>query len=228
MNDKTEDAMKVQLTAHRARLDGKEYRVIQPRHDLRQATLRDGKSCFILRMSRECVWQFAAVWELASRSPRSIIYLPIRRNPLALDSVQWQGDYRPLDLVLVDHSLQLRPSAWPRIRAQLRDGQPESAEFSTTALRERADQPRNPRLHDRENLDRFVHHVYAETLFLTGSKAVFADTVGEFSRVADHPSVHPDFETYCGEFDVVDKPRWPVDVTELFIGHTELWPPTPA
>ncbi len=220
--------MKFRLAVHRAQLGGKEYRVVQPRPDLSQATLRDGNGCFVLRLSRDTVWQFAALWELASRSPRSIIYLPMRRNPLATDSVQWQGDYRPLDLVLVHHSMQLRPSTWPQIRAQLRDGRPETAEFSARAMRERSDQPRNPRLQDRDNLDRFVHHVYAETLFLTGSHAVFADTVGEFSRVADHPDVHPEFETYCGEFDLVDKPRWPVDVTELFIGHTELWPSSPV
>lgn len=91
-------------------------------------------------------------------------------------------------------------------------------------MRTRLDQD-YPQLRHRENRDRFVHHVHAGTLFLTGSAAMFGLVVAEFAEVASHPRAHPTASPleYCAEFDVVDKPRWPVDVAEMFIGHTENW-----
>jgi hypothetical protein len=216
-------AVKLRLTVHHVRLGAQEYRVLQPRPTPCHATLRDGRTCFILRLDRETAWQFAAIWELATRSPRSIVYLPMRRNQLSDDDSDWQAELRPLDLVVVHHSLRLRPSTWPQIRNHLGAGHSHTADIPKRVLRARDQQPWNPRFAYRENLDRFVHHVYAETLFLTGSTPVFGATVGEFTHVADHPDTHPEWRAYCAEFDIVAKPRWPVDVTELFIGHTEAW-----
>lgn len=215
-------AVKLRLTVRHARLDGRDFRIIQPRVTPPHATLRDADGSFLLRLDRATAWQFAAFWELAARSPRSIVHLPIRANALAFDS-GWQQDMAPLDLLLVHHRVQLRPSAWPRIRARLDTGRPHTADLANVSLRDR-DEPWDPRLAHRANRDRFVHHVYARTLMLTASTPVFANVVGCFTRVADHPDAHTPSQAYCSEFDVVDRPRWPCDVTELFIGHTEAWP----
>ncbi|WP_327151570.1 hypothetical protein [Nocardia sp. NBC_01329] len=217
-------AMKLRLTVHRVQFGTRNYRIIQPRPIPVHATLRDAHGCFHLRVDRTTAWQFAGLWELLARSPRSILYFPIRRNAMADDAVDWQANLAPLDLVLVHHSLQLRHSVWPQIRRHLGAGRAQTVNVSDEAIRIRAEQD-YPQLGYRENLDRFEHRVYAETLFLTGSAAMFGSVVGEFSHVADHSCDHTELPPlrYCAEFDLVDKPRWPVEVTELFIGHTENW-----
>ncbi|MEV4598342.1 hypothetical protein AB0K15_13120 [Amycolatopsis sp. NPDC049253] len=216
--------MKLRVTRHQVWIGSRQYRVVRPRPLPLHATLRDAQTCFHLRLDQATAWQFAGLWELAARSPSSIVHLPLRGNALDTES-GWQAEMPALDLVLVHHSLQLRPSAWPQIRRSLGAGRPQTVDLPDEALRTRLDQE-YPQLRYRENRDRFVHHLHAGTLFLTGSAAVFGLVVAEFGDVAGHPSAHPKTSPweYCAEFDVVDKPRWPVDVTEMFIGHTENWP----
>jgi hypothetical protein len=50
------------------------------------------------------------------RSPRSLVYLPVRSNRPPADEPWREG---PLDVVLVHASMQFRVSAWKEIRARL-------------------------------------------------------------------------------------------------------------
>ncbi|MFJ9041101.1 hypothetical protein ACIRF8_31595 [Streptomyces sp. NPDC102406] len=58
--------------------------------------------------------RIGALWTLAASSPRSLIHLPMRGNPVPSRELPEDGA-RQLDLVLLHHSLQFAPSRWKEV-----------------------------------------------------------------------------------------------------------------
>jgi hypothetical protein len=78
--------------------------------------------------------RIGTLWLLAARSPRSLVYLPMRTAPAA-PGIGWE-DEQPLDLVLAPSAVQLRPSRWKRLRERLNAGNA-PREFRTASVPER-------------------------------------------------------------------------------------------
>ena len=187
---------------HRARLDGQEFRVIRPARPVARATLRDRDTVFDLDVDAGAAVQLGLLWALAGRSPRSLVHLPLRANPLPAELAEDPAQPR-LDLVLLHHTLQFPPSRWPQLRARLGAGSPQTARLRDADAPDDATVDRAARRH-RENRDRFHQHIHAETLFITGSAALFRQTARRFLRLAaDGPGYltrYPNAQHYCEEF----------------------------
>lgn len=110
----------------------------------------------------------AMAWGLAARSPRSLIYLPLRAARPA-DSV---NESRLLDLVLLHHRLAFPVSRWKQVRARLGAGRPHRVTLPPWAFHRRpvADYWRRSYQGFRDHLR---WDVAADTLFLIGSREAF-------------------------------------------------------
>ncbi|MEY9863605.1 hypothetical protein ABH935_009258 [Catenulispora sp. GAS73] len=92
---------------------GREFRVIRAERLSRHLYVHAGRSYYEILADLGAGLDFAAAWALAMRSPRSLVYLPVRSNrPPQADP--WRE--RPLDVVFVHASMQFRVSAWTRDR----------------------------------------------------------------------------------------------------------------
>ncbi|MES4908867.1 MULTISPECIES: hypothetical protein [unclassified Streptomyces] len=177
----TRDSLRVKIAVQRVRLAGTEYRVIRPARPLRNGVLYKtssalGSSHYEMYVDRTDGRRIGTLWLLAARSPRSLVYLPLR-NTAPIEPIVDDG--QPLDLVLAPRTMQLRPSRWKRIREHLNAGNA-ARELRTASVPERdlpdleADYiiPDNPK---EANKFLFRKDVYAETLLLTGGTAAFRE-----------------------------------------------------
>ncbi|MDX3227631.1 hypothetical protein [Streptomyces sp. ME19-01-6] len=186
----TRDSLRVKIVVQRVRLAGTEYRVIRPARPLKNGALYNARGHYDMYVDRTDGRRIGTLWLLAARSPRSLVYLPMRTAPAA-PGTGWE-DEQPLDLVLAPRAVQLRPSRWKRIRKLLntanaprevrtasvpeRDLPDLEAEYSVPVDPEEANEvpPRK--------------HVYAETLLLTGGTAAFRQGAKEiFAVTKDGP-----------------------------------------
>ncbi|TDE33518.1 hypothetical protein E1295_38020 [Nonomuraea mesophila] len=173
----TRDSLRVKIAVQRVRLAGTEYRVIRPARPLKNGSLHKAGGHYEMYVDRTDGRRIGTLWLLAARSPRSLVYLPMRTAP-AVPGFGAEGE-QPLDLVLVPRAMQLRPSRWNRIRERLNAGNA-ARELRTASVPERdlpdieADDiiPDNPK-----EAKKFVlrKDVYAETLLLTGGTAGFRE-----------------------------------------------------
>ncbi|ADI09907.1 hypothetical protein SBI_06787 [Streptomyces bingchenggensis BCW-1] len=186
----TRDSLRVKIIVQKVRLAGTEYRVIRPAGPLRNGALYKTHSHYEMYVDRPDGRRIGALWLLAARSPRSLVYLPMRTAPTA-PGVGWE-DEQPLDLVLAPRTVQLRPSRWKRIRERLNVGNA-PRELRTASVPERdlpglkADCiiPDNPKAANDFLLRK---DVYAETLLLTGGTAAFREGAKEiFAVTKDGP-----------------------------------------
>ncbi|MEV5988841.1 hypothetical protein AB0L85_28185 [Streptomyces sp. NPDC052051] len=167
------DSLRVKIAVQRVRLAGTEYRVIRPARPLRNGALYKARGHYEMYVDRTDGRRIGTLWLLAARSPRSLVYLPMRTAPTFPG---WEGE-QPMDLVLAPRTMQLRPSRWKRIREHLNTGNA-ARELHTASVPERdlpdleADSsvPDNPKEADKFALRK---DVYAETLLLTGGTAAF-------------------------------------------------------
>ncbi|MFE3627612.1 hypothetical protein [Streptomyces goshikiensis] len=174
--------MKLPVTLHRPRLGPAEFNVIRPARTPDRALLLDADRYLNAYFDQEAAQLTAGLWALAASSPRSLIHLPIR--PKGAAGAPAPGPrQRPLDLVLLHHSLQFAPSRWKELRARLGAGRAHTvvmpgpdpdAEIDGTAP------------HHREDRDVFRQHVHSETLFMTGSARTFRDGAALFADLARH------------------------------------------
>lgn len=176
------------MLVHEARLGPDRFRVVRPARSLGQALLVDADRWLDFSLDAGSARTVAGLWLLAARSPRSLVHLPLRVNGSP-------GDGSRLDLVLLHHSLQFAPARWKELRTRLGPGRPHVAELPHA--RPEIDYAAR---HYRENRDLFHQHVHAETLFMTGSARLFAETVGHFLDIARHgPSAAGVDRHYCAE-----------------------------
>jgi hypothetical protein len=88
------------------RLRGDSHRVVRPARPITHASLYERRFGAQLSVNKAATVDLAFAWWLAARSPRSLIYLPLRSSRSSCGA-EYGG--RRLDLVLLHHSLQGRP-----------------------------------------------------------------------------------------------------------------------
>ncbi|MFC4111882.1 hypothetical protein [Nonomuraea zeae] len=164
--------------------------------------------------------RIGGLWMLASRSPRSLIHLPMRTNrPPAGETTG-----RRLDLVLMHHSLQFAPSRWKQVRGCLGPGRPQTVDLPQAGRTEAVPADHQAR-HHRENRDLFHQRLHAETLFMTGSAKVFRETAGLFLDVAGkgpgHVPLHPNAAHFCIELHSND--GFLGNAREIHIEYCDQW-----
>ncbi|NUU21663.1 MAG: hypothetical protein HOV68_09140 [Streptomycetaceae bacterium] len=184
------DGLRVKVAVQRVRVGTEEYRVISPARPLRNAVLNraynDGYDMYVDRTDGRRV---GTLLLLAARSPRSLVYLPLRANPPVPGS-GWDDHETPLDVVLAHRAVQFRASRWKRIRAVIRAGNT-PRELRTAAVPER-DLTVDGDIDWAVSGDRYVlrQHVHAETLVLSGAGGGFREAAREiFALAAQGPRV---------------------------------------
>ncbi|MER5635479.1 hypothetical protein ABT095_00795 [Kitasatospora sp. NPDC002227] len=215
--------MKLPVTIHQARLGASEFKVIRPARPLRHAALLDHDrylDCYLDQDAARCI---GALWALAATSPRALIHLPMRTNRLPSATLS-AADGRPLDLLLLHHTLQFAPARWKELRARLGPGRPRTVTLQAPPAVDSIDFEAR---HHRENRDVFHQHLHAETLFMTGSAKLFRETARHFLDLAQdgpgHAAAHPSSSHFCTEFHGTDGTLAPT-ARQLHIEYCEEWP----
>ena len=148
--------MRLRLTEFRPRTGPHTHRVVRPRTALRHTSLTAPDPIGLLLGDHDGLNTLAALFSFASRSPHTIVHVPLR-DGVPPD----EGWGERVDLVLAHHTLGLRPSQWPGLRRGLRQGTPLTA---------RTDEARTERdaqaWQDRRDRDDLRHTTHARTLFL--------------------------------------------------------------
>lgn len=150
------------------RLGDHRYRVVRPAQPPAFAGLREGRLGAQLCVDKHSAKLFALAWGLAARSPHTIVHLPLRASAAA-DPCDWG---RPLDLVLLHHSLAFPPSRWKEVRARLGADRPHTVTLPPGAWPSRPDADHHRTWH-REFRDHLRWTVAADTLVLTGSREAY-------------------------------------------------------
>ncbi|WP_329399856.1 hypothetical protein OHA45_34460 [Streptomyces lydicus] len=174
----TRDSLQLKITSQQVRLGGQEYRVISPAKPLKNGALYKTRSSYDMFVDRADGRRIGALWLLAARSPRSLVYLPTRTAAMEL-GIDFDREEKPLDLVLAHQAVQFRPSLWKKLRARITAGNA-PREVRTASVPER-DLPAETREinyvapSDPAHRNLLHQHVFAETLFLTGSTTAFRE-----------------------------------------------------
>ncbi|MFD5829919.1 hypothetical protein, partial [Lentzea sp. NPDC060358] len=147
------------------RLGKDEYRVVRPARSVAHAPLYEGYRGVESCVDKAAARVLALAWMFAMRSPRTLVYLPLRRSGHA-GCVH--GDGPMLDLVLMHHSLGFRLSRWKEVRARLGDGR-----LHTAVSRGLGAERDHEGLFHRENRDLLRGEVVGETAFVVGSGPAF-------------------------------------------------------
>ncbi|MFE0174603.1 hypothetical protein ACFWZ2_19985 [Streptomyces sp. NPDC059002] len=215
--------MRLPLTLHHARLGATEFKVIRPAGPLSRAALIDHDRHLDAYLDEDAARRLGGLWTLAATSPRALIHLPMRRNPLPSRALPEHAAHR-LDLVLLHHSLQFAPARWKELRNRLGPGRPRTVTLPDPSLASAAPVGHHGR-HHRENRDLFHQHRHAETLFMTGSAKVFRDTARHFLDVARHGPgyvpVHPNYPHFCTELHSNDGVLG--NAREIHIEYCDAW-----
>jgi hypothetical protein len=174
----------------RAGLDGREYRVIRPDRPASRLVMLDQSAWLAGYADRDAVKQLATLWSLAAASPRSIVYLPMRRNTSAYEG-------RSLDLVLSYASLQLRPSRWKALRARLGDGASHTVQIPDPGIDE--SELDYTRVYYREYRDTLAFDHASDTLFITGGRESFHRTAVHIRSMLSETIGHKHSDHLCVE-----------------------------
>ncbi|MFF4949932.1 hypothetical protein [Streptomyces chattanoogensis] len=175
----TRDSFRVKIAVQRVRLGDTEYRVIRPARPLKNGALHtkvgDMYQTFDMYVDRADGRRIGALWLLAARSPRSVVYLPMRTTP-SVPGIGWDNE-QPLDLVLAHPEIQLRPSRWKQLRTRINAAHaPRELRTASVPERDLPDLdgdyvvPDDPKKAEALTPHR---HVFADTLILTGGAAAF-------------------------------------------------------
>ncbi|WP_329519739.1 hypothetical protein [Spirillospora sp. NBC_01491] len=170
----------MRTTVHRVRLGLEEFRIIRAADPLTRARLvgqDPARGGLQMNVDAGAARYIGMLWLLAARSPRSLIYLPLRGG--ALPAGGSPPEEPPLDLVLLHHSLQFKPHHWKRLRGRLGCGAKSTVRVSVNDLPGDSAIDYDARRH-RGHRDVFHQHVHAESLFMVGSAKVFRETAGLF------------------------------------------------
>ena len=152
-----------------ARLGPDSYRVIRPERPPAHAVLHEDHAGWQLSVDKAASVELAIAWWLAARSPRSLIWFPLRTSPV--DCGAWPGSRR-LDLVLLHHSLGFRVSEWKRVRSRFAEPKVHKATMPSGALPSREWDFHDFPFH-REFRDHLDGKVAADTFFVIGSRVAF-------------------------------------------------------
>lgn len=180
------------------RLGRDEYRVVRPARPLTHAPAYLSHHGVQVIVDKAAALELAMAWEFAMRSPRSLVYLPLRRNQCACRGYGG-GDEALLDLVLLHHSLGFPASRWKDVRARLGGGRPHTV--VSRGLPEVEVVPHE------DQRDVLRHDVAAETVFISGSRKAFAvEGTALRALVEDCPRhMHESPGTHCCAEITVDR-----------------------
>lgn len=170
------NGLRVKIAVQRVRLGGEEFRVIRPAAPLNNGALYETGDRYEMYVDRTDGRRIGTLWLLAARSPRSLVYLPMRATPTA-PGTGWR-DEKPLDLVLAHRSVQFRPSRWKQLRERISAGNA-PRELRTASVPESDVLPDQEIDYaapsDQRSWDLLRQRVHAETLFLTGNTKAFRE-----------------------------------------------------
>ncbi|MCF6474239.1 hypothetical protein FAF44_38545 [Nonomuraea sp. MG754425] len=187
--DLTQDDLRLKVAVQRGRLGGADFRVIRPARPLQNGALYEGQYSYEMYADRVDGRRIGTLMLLAARSPRSLIYLPMRTTPTA-PGVGWY-DEKPLDLVLAHRAVQFRPSRWKRLREHINAVRaPRELRTASVPVRDlRVDHGLKPSLRSDPNHGSLLHQaVHAQTLFLTGDTTALREAALEiFAVTKDGP-----------------------------------------
>jgi hypothetical protein len=172
--------VRLRLRQHVTSIGGIQYRVVQPVAPLRRTALTDPSHHGWLVGDQHGLAHLGALFAFAAQSRRTIVFVPLRQGG-PIDG--WEQYLRScggrVDLVLVHHSLQLRVSRWPQLRAGL--GRGVTLTVDTDEDRWASPPPQwTRRLGHQDFRDWLRPAVWARTLFLVGGRDSFRAAVGEF------------------------------------------------
>lgn len=179
-------------------LGQKEYQVIRPDitlSDLYIVQLQDQNH--IIFGNENSLPKLASIFEYASNDSQSIIYINSRVNELTEYLRNgWSNNSKPLDLVILHHSIQLKTHEWKRIRDLWKKTvkQRKSSIIQTNV----EEKHRKQEYYYKENKDVLDIDARFETLFLIGSRTVFNDISKDALSVSEngrelylrHPGYH--------------------------------------
>jgi hypothetical protein len=170
--------MRLTLHEFRPRTGPYEHRVVQPRHPLRHTSLTAPDPIGLLLGDHDGLNTLSGLFSFAAHSRHTLVHIPLREG-VPPD----EGWGERVDLVLAHHTLGLRPSRWPALRARLRRPTPLTAhtDEARTARDAATWRTRRQRADFRDDLR---HATHARTLFLFGSREVFAETARDFAEAA--------------------------------------------
>lgn len=190
------------------RLGADAYRVIRPERAPVHAVLYEDLVGLQLSVDKAAAVELAIAWWLASRSPRSLVWLPVRTGGRDCGS---RPESRRLDLVLLHHRLGFRVSAWKQVRSRVSESKAHKVTLPSGALPmpelralERWDHP--------DYRDRLAWKTAADTLFVVGSQPAFAFEGWKLRELAEEspallagkPEAHCCAEIRFGRY---DRPR---------------------
>ncbi|MEU9117892.1 hypothetical protein AB0D04_40760 [Streptomyces sp. NPDC048483] len=232
----TRDDLRVKVVVQRVRLHGTDYRVIRPAKPPKHGALYRARAAYDLLVDRPDGRRIGTLLLLAARSPRSLIYLPLRATAPA----PWfgEGDEKPLDLVLAHRAVQFRPSFWKQLRTRINAANA-PRELRTARVPESdlpVDETDAPAARSAPYAPlsevRLRRHEYAHTLMLTGSSTAFREAAREIFAVAQEgPSVaaHYNFrDSGCnyhvcrGLYDLPEDPYAPY-VEPIHVEFANIW-----
>ncbi|KUN08847.1 hypothetical protein AQI95_07565 [Streptomyces yokosukanensis] len=209
--------MRLRLREFRPRTGPYEHRIVQPWHPLRHTSLSAPEPIGLLLGDHDGLNRLAGLFSFAAYSRHTVVHVPLR------DGVPPDEGFGELvDLVLVHHSLGLRPSAWPGLRRKLRAGTPllVRTDEARTARDAAAWRERAGRADFKDVLRQATH---ARTCFLLGSRDVFAETATWFAHAAGHGPYQKDvakgYSRLMGEIPALVQPPGgghPLDVLICF------------
>ncbi|WP_026316604.1 hypothetical protein [Actinokineospora enzanensis] len=189
------DGREWRMLVSSVRLGDERYRVIRPERPIPHASLYDGRLGAELAVDKDGALDIAFAWWLAARSPRSLVYLPLRSGKSTCGE-EYGG--RKLDLVLLHHTLQFRASRWKQVRSRL-----SPAAIHKMTLPPRPFRPFDLDAHVRPHQDDFRDHLRwslaADTLFLIGSRQAYERQGDALRTLAEDCPTHlaENPETHC-------------------------------
>lgn len=196
----TRDDLRLKVAVQHGRLGGTAFRVIRPAKPLKHGALYKFEHRYEMYADRADGRRIGTLMLLAARSPRSLIYLPMRTTPTVPGSGVGWDDEKRLDLVLAHRAVQFRPSRWKQLRGRINAGNA-PRELRTANIPAR-DLPAGHGLKTSVRSDpkhsNLLHQaVYAETLFLTGGTTAFREAAQKiFAVTKDGPPHHAATKLY--------------------------------
>lgn len=168
------------------RLGKDTYRVIRPARPMAHAPLYESRHGAQLTVDKTAAKELAIAWWLAARSPRSLVYLPLRSSEASCG----EGYGGPkLDLVLLHHSLQFPVSQWKSVRARLKNSAPQTIKPPTNTFPTFEPQAHREWSHQGYR-DHLRWDITADTLFLVGSRHAYELEGGQLRELAEDCPAH--------------------------------------
>lgn len=158
------------MTIHTARLGVREFRVIRPAGAPLRASLRFGGDNHMVFASSGAAMRIAAFWEIAARSPHTLVHVPLRGDgtaPQGWHEIVTAGS--GLDLLLTPRQMQFAGHEWKRLRSRLGRGRSATFALPPGAI-DSEDKRAFTKLWDRESTRKLDLAVHAETLVVTGDR----------------------------------------------------------